>query len=132
MKTEIIIASAVAVVIGGAVFSVNQRNNVPDFHGSYTDLIANSEDVGRYESQFTQAARHLIAKDICTPNDFIQWGGFDRAPEGRPNYFTYCRERSKRGLTGFYNTSTNERIQFNVRTMDYQSPLFWGNAAQAN
>ena len=47
MKTELIIASAVAVVIGGAVFSVNQRNNVPDYTGSYSDLIADSEDAER-------------------------------------------------------------------------------------
>ena len=92
--------------------------------GPYADLIAGSEDVDRYEAQFKQAARHLIAKDICTPKDFVDWGGWRKSPKGRPTYVTFCRERSRRGQTGFYATNENERISLNVRTWTTKARSF--------
>ena len=113
MRPEIIIAAAVAVVMGGAVYSANQRNTVPEFNGSYTDLIAASDDFDRYSVQFKQAARHLITEDICTSKDFVDRGGWTLSKEGRPYYFINCRER----------------IRLDVITMDYSSPAHQGNAA---
>ena len=113
MRAEIVIAAAVAVVLGGAVFSANRHNTVPEFTGSYADLVATSDDIDRYEPQFKQAARHLIAKDICRSGDFVERGGWTRSKEGRPYFFIFCKER----------------IRLNVLTMDYDSALHQGNAA---
>ena len=113
MRPEIIIATAVAVVMGGAVYSANQQNTVPEYTGSYTDLIAASDDFDRYGTQFKQAARHLIAKQICSSKDFVNRGGWTLSKDGRPYYFINC----------------SERIRLDVMTMNYSSPVRHGNAA---
>lgn len=59
--------------------------------GSVTG-IEKSDDVSRYEAQFTSAANSLIAQRRCSAGDFEEMGGWVKSTTHRdkPIYFTYC------------------------------------------
>ncbi|WP_126976330.1 hypothetical protein [Frigidibacter oleivorans] len=54
--------------------------------------IENSDDVSKYEAQFTAAANSLIAERRCSAEDFEEMGGWVKSTTHRdkPIYFTYC------------------------------------------
>lgn len=54
-------------------------------------LVSGSDDYGTYRTQFTQAARTLIANGTCTEDDFNEMGGWMASTsQGKGKYFTYC------------------------------------------
>lgn len=55
-------------------------------------LIAHSDDFRRHRDAFVEAAEALMARDICTPDDFIENGGFVRSTsfDAAAIYFTFC------------------------------------------
>jgi hypothetical protein len=55
-------------------------------------LVAGSDDFGRYRRAFVTAARALIDDGRCTAGDFEENGGWMKSSNHRdePVYFTYC------------------------------------------
>lgn len=54
-------------------------------------LVSQSDDYGRYRSQFSKAARQMIDEGTCTAADFEEMGGWMASPNrGVGVYFTYC------------------------------------------
>ncbi|MEX0308394.1 MAG: hypothetical protein AB3N12_13500 [Ruegeria sp.] len=54
--------------------------------------IAKSDDLERHREAFLIAATELIENGTCTPNEFVEHGGWVRSgsTESRPVYFMYC------------------------------------------
>jgi hypothetical protein len=54
-------------------------------------LVARSDDYGLHGSAFVAAADSMIADALCTPQDFVDNGGFVRSTRhARGVYFIYC------------------------------------------
>ncbi|WP_170347493.1 hypothetical protein [Ruegeria atlantica] len=54
--------------------------------------IAKSDDLERHREAFLIAATELVENGTCTPNEFVEHGGWVRSGsfEPRPVYFMYC------------------------------------------
>ena len=74
------------------------------------EALLNSDDALKHKDGFYQSAKTLIRKNLCTVADFIEIGGWVRAPgkiyKGSNFYFTWC------GLTGQFGRHS-ERYYFN-------------------
>lgn len=57
------------------------------------EALKNSDDIEMYLDDFIKASEILIARRICTVEDFDYAGGWAKATgvnQNRPVYFTYC------------------------------------------
>lgn len=55
-------------------------------------MIAQSDDFNLHRNAFLAAANELISEGTCTPEDFVEMGGWVKSSNHRdqPVYFTYC------------------------------------------
>ncbi|WP_136657130.1 hypothetical protein [Nitratireductor sp. XY-223] len=106
------IGSFIAVGLLGAAL-VGAAANLPPralTEGDFEALVSRSDDLERYGTAFSGAARWLYEAGICSEYDLRQSGGWakSRTHRNRPIYFTYCG-----------GSALADRVYFDAETLEF-------------